>query len=258
MSVAFIGRKSELALLERCAQSKIANLIVIEGRRRIGKSRLADEFGKKKNYYTFTGLAPKAGMTAQIQRDEFARRLGSYFSLPGLQANDWGDLFTILAKQCSHDAAVILFDEISWMGMHDVTFLSKLRNAWDREFKPNHRLTMILCGSISVWIDKNILSSTGFVGRVNHVIHLDELPLDDCMKFWRGQKNISAYEKLKYLSITGGVPLYLENLNPSITSEENIRQLCFTSGGLLVREFDNIFSDLFGSARSFIKKSLML
>lgn len=255
MTKKFVGRENELSLLKSFFKNRSAAFIVIHGRRRIGKSRLIDEFGKDKTYFHFTGLAPTKGINAQTQRDEFARHLANYFSLPGLKADDWADLFTVLAHQCHQKKVVILFDEISWMGSDDSTFLSKLRNAWDREFKTNPNLMLILCGSVSSWIEKNILSSTGFLGRVNHVLTLDELSLRESFQFW--DANIASYEKLKYLSVTGGVPLYLEALNPKLSAEENIRQLCFTPGGLLVREFENIFSDLF-TKRSKIYEKIVI
>lgn len=58
----------------------------------------------------------------------------------------------------------------------------------------------------------------------------------DCAKFW--PKNISGFEKLKVLSVTGGVPKYLEEINTKLSAEENIKQLCFTHGGMLITEFD--------------------
>jgi AAA+ ATPase superfamily predicted ATPase len=241
----FVGRKKELNLLKSYMSQKTSSFVVMHGRRRIGKSRLIEEFAKDQRYYSFTGLAPGPKITAKTQREEFARKLGHYFNIPGLKATDWADLFSILASQCPKGPVVILLDEISWMGMKDPTFLSKLRNAWDQEFKKIENLLFVVCGSISSWIEKNILSSTGFLGRVNHVIVLDELPLKECNEFWNSRQNIAFYEKLKYLAVVGGIPLYLEAMNPKQTAEENIHRLCFTAGGLLVREFNNIFSDLF-------------
>ena len=72
---------------------------------------------------------------------------------------------------------------------------------------------------------------------------LEELPLNVCNAFWHPKGGrITAYEKCKLLSVTGGVPLYLERIKPDLSAEQNIRDLCFTKGGLLVREFDEIFS----------------
>ncbi len=50
--------------------------------------------------------------------------------------------------------------------------------------------------------------------------------------------------------MTGGVPLYLEQIRPNLSAEENIRDLCFVQGGVLVREFNEIFSDLFSRRKS--------
>jgi hypothetical protein len=116
---------------------------------------------------------------------------------------------------------IVLFDEISWMGSKDPDFLGKLKNAWDLYFKKNPKLIFILCGSVSSWIDKNILSHTGFLGRISYRLTLEELPLKDCNQFWSSAGGqISAYEKLKVLSITGGVPRYLEEIKPRMSAEK--------------------------------------
>ena len=93
------------------------------------------------------------------------------------------------------------------MGSKDPTFLGKLKTAWDLYFKNNPQLVLILCGSISSWIEENILSSTGFMGRISLDIILEELPLYECNEFWNAEQNrASAFDKLKVLSVMGGVP----------------------------------------------------
>lgn len=69
----FIGRNRELSYLNKAFRKKTASLIVIKGRRRVGKSRLAEEFAKGTMFYRFSGLAPDKKTTAQSQRDRFAR-----------------------------------------------------------------------------------------------------------------------------------------------------------------------------------------
>ncbi len=190
----------------------------------------------------FTGFPPAEDTTAQDQRNEFSRQLRSQTNLPKVYADDWGDLFDLLADKCRTGRIIIIFDEISWMGSKDPNFLGKLKNAWDLQFSINPELILILCGSASSWINKNILSSTGFVGRISFRLNVEELPLHDCNQFWRlGGHHVAAYEKLKVLSITGGVPRYLEEINPSLSAEENIKELCFKKNGLLVNEFNSIF-----------------
>lgn len=251
----FVGRKKELEELELLLHKKNASLVVIQGRRRIGKSRLVMEFGKKHKLYAFAGFPPSKGTTAQAQRDEFSRQLGEKFGLQGVKSDDWSTLFTLLAQQVRKGKTIILLDEISWMGSKDPNFLGKLKTAWDLQFKQNPELMLILCGSVSPWIEKNILSSTGFLGRISTTLYLKELSLLESSQFLTalGYK-ADSYEKLKILSITGGVPRYLEEIQPSLTAEENIRRMCFQKGGFLYREFDDIFSDLFSTRSAFYRK----
>lgn len=242
----FVGREKELKILNSLLNKRIPHIIVMKGRRRIGKSRLLQEFGKSVGKtYLFSGLPPEEGVTAQHQREEFARQLGVNFGLRGLSTNDWGDLFWHLAEQTKKERALIVLDEISWMASDDPTFLPKLKVAWDLYFLQNSKIILALCGSISIWIEENILSSTGFMGRQSLIMTLDELPLSDCAQFWNNGNPVSSQEKLIMLSVTGGVPRYLEAINPKISSEQNIKELCFMKEGILFSEFDQIFSDLF-------------
>lgn len=163
----FIGRSSEIAELQSLLKKRTASLVVVKGRRRVGKSRLIVEFAKNKKFYKFTGLAPLGGVTAQDQRNEFARLLGEQSDLPEVKVEDWGKLFSLLATQVKSGRVIILLDEITWMAQGDDTFLSKLKNAWDDNFKQNPKLIMVLCGSVSTWIEKNIISSTAYYGRLS-------------------------------------------------------------------------------------------
>lgn len=252
---AFIGRQVELEELKRQAAKNLASFIVIKGRRRIGKSRLIEEFCQHYQHYIFAGLPPQKKTTRQSQLDEFANQLGIAFGIPGIKANDWNTLFLLLAQRVQKGRIIIVLDEISWIGSKDPDFLGKLKNVWDLHFKKNSRLLLIICGSASTWIEKNVLANTGFVGRVSLTLTLEELPLSDCSAFWnKTSKNLSAYDKFKILSVTGGIPRYLEEIETRYPAEENIRNLCFKRGGLLVHEFKQIFSDLFGKRNENYKK----
>jgi AAA+ ATPase superfamily predicted ATPase len=244
----FIGRHAELQALKDLLGKKTASLVVIKGRRRIGKTRLIEEFAKGKNFIRFVGLAPTEGITAQSQRDEFSLHLSQQTSLPEIKTDDWSKLFSLLAEKTKRGQIIILFDEITWMAHDDPTFLSKLKNAWELYFSKNPQLILILCGSISAWIEKNILSSTGYFGRISKKITLHELPLNRCNQLLEeiGFKR-SAYEKFLILSLTGGVPWYIELINRKYSALENIKNLCFEPDGILVNEHNYIFHDLFGS-----------
>jgi len=251
----FVGRKAELRELKQIQQRQSASLVVVQGRRRIGKSRLIEEFAKQQKFYCFTGLAPTEDTTRQMQLDEFARQLSEQFSLPKFLMEDWGDLFTMLYKQVAKNRVVILLDEISWMGSLDPTFLAKLKNAWDTQFKKNSKLMLVLCGSVSSWIEKNIVSSTLFLGRPSLYLNLQPLSLSECTQFWgKYGDRISSYEKLKLLAVTGGVPRYLEFINQNLSAEDNIKLMCFSPNAPLLNEFELIFSDIFGKRSGIYKK----
>jgi len=254
----FIGRDRELAKLERLLELRSASLVIISGRRRIGKSRLISEFGKGYKFYKFVGLVPRKDSTAQTQRDEFMRQFREQFDLPIAGISDWGDLFTILAKQTSRGRIVILLDEITWIADGDADFLGKLKTAWDDHFSKNSKLILIICGSVSSWIETNLISSSAYLGRPTLHIKLGELPLFHCDKFWRNNGAfISAYEKLKILAVTGGVPRYLELVNTKLTSEENIRNLFFDKDSVLSDEYTKIFKDVYGN-KSQIYENIIL
>ncbi len=249
----FLGRKEELRRLSELTQKKTASFVVIRGRRRIGKSRLVEEFSRNfDHFYSFIGMAPEKNVTKQDQLELFSRQLAHEFKTPYAKYDDWGDAFWAIGEKIKSGRTLVLFDEISWMGSEDPTFLGQIKNFWDQRLKKNDKLIFIICGSASSWIEKNILSNTGFVGRISYTLSLHELALPDCSQFW--PKNISAYEKLKLLAVTGGIPKYLEEIDPKISAEENIRKLCFTKGGFLVDEYQRIFSSLFLRKSPFYEK----
>lgn len=251
----FIGRKAELAALKGLVGKPKGQLAVIRGRRRIGKSRLAEEVGKEFRFLKFSGIAPSGNVTAQDQRQVFANQLSQYLQLPEMVFHDWDQVFTFLAKQITLEPTVILLDEISWMGSKDPTFLPKLKNAWDLYFQNYPYLLLILCGSVSTWIEENIIRSTAFFGRISKIITLEPFSLKESVEFLKvfGFKT-SPYELLKLLSVLGGIPWYLEQLDPTLTADENIKQLCFLKDSLLLPEFERIFSDIFSKRGEIYKK----
>ncbi|MBR6022332.1 MAG: AAA family ATPase [Kiritimatiellae bacterium] len=247
----FYGRETELAELEELWTKPGAALVVCRGRRRIGKSTLVEQFAARSRcrFLKFEGKAPEPGQRNQDQLDEFCRALAAQTDIPRTRVEDWGSAFALLDQAlASARKTVVLFDEISWMGKHAPEFPGDLKIAWDNLFRKHPRLIVVLCGSVSAWIAENILDNTGFVGRVSRDLVLRELPLRDCLKFWGAKaERISMREVVDVLSVTGGVPKYLEELNPALSADENIRRLCFRASGPLARDFRQIFHDVFGS-----------
>ena len=132
------------------------------------------------------------------------------------------------------------------MGAKDPTFIPKLKSWWDLDVQNRANVTLIFCGSVSTWIEDNILKSTAFFGRISLILELAPLSLANSASLLRlrGVKG-SENEIYKILAVTGGIPWYLEQILPHYSADQNIHKLCFEQGGLLTREFDRIFHDLF-------------
>ena len=244
----FIGREREQAAFRELLAKKNSSLVTCGGRRRIGKSRFIRECAKQANaFFEFSGLPPRPGLAKKEQLTAFFEQLARQFKAPPLPLENWATALQLLASQLpSKGTVVVLFDAISWMGIGEPDFAGYIKNAWDGLFSRRNRTVVVLCGSVSSWIEENILNNTGFVGRCCWQFHLGPLELSECQQFWgRAVARISTTEKLRFLAVTGGVPRYLEELGPKKMAEQNIARLCFHPSGMLFNEFVSIFSDIF-------------
>ena len=250
----FYGRKTELQTLERLWRKRTASFVVCHGRRRIGKSTLIEEFAACSGcrFLEIEGLAPDARMTDQRQRDHFAERLASFADIPIPRADTWPQAFDALLKvirQPSTSRTLVFLDEISWMGACDPAFPAFLKNAWDTGFSRCDGLVFVVCGSVSAWMAENILKNRGFAGRVSLDLRVGELPLADCASFWGASAGkTSPADMLDLLSVTGGIPRYLREIDPSLSAADNILNLAFLPEGVLFDDFDVLFTDAFSRA----------
>lgn len=242
----FVGRDLEIDLIKQMLNQHGAKILVVNGRRRIGKSTLIERAAARVKFFKFSGLAPRKGLTAQDQIDNFLLLLSQNTGETFENCTNWTQAFQELSKAISEDEkTLILFDEISWMGIGDSNFVGKLKIWWDLYLSKKNVL-LVFCGSVSTWIEKNILNSTAFYGRISATINLQPLSIPESVEMLR-KRNFqgSPFEFYKILAITGGVPWYLEQINPSQTAQENIENLCFKRTGVLRNEFNIIFNDVF-------------
>lgn len=246
--VMFIGRKQELAVLSELSKKSVASLVVCKGRRRIGKSSLANQFGQtQKKFFQFQGLSPRKGQENHHQLNHFAEQLANQAGVPGLAFRSWSEAFDSLCSFIQSERTLVLLDEISWMAAHDKDFAGRLKIAWDTKFSKKKKLILIVCGSVSSWIEKNILNAADFVGRISATIDLKELSLRESNQFIDPNHRLGSTEVAKILAVTGGVPRYLEEVQPKLTADQNIKNFCFSPEGFLFTEFEKIFNDIFDS-----------
>ena len=256
----FVGRKEYLELLNGSWTDRGGVLVTCRGRRRIGKSTLIEEFAKRfaDHFYSIDGLSPRKGMTDEKQRLHFCEKIAEYVGGEVKPAATWSLAFAQLdALIPATGRTVVLLDEVSWMGGYESDFAGYLKEAWDRKLKKHANFTLVVCGSVSAWIAENILDSTGFVGRTTLDIEVGELSLAESLEMLGERaRRLSVTEILDLLSLTGGVPRYLEAIRPELSIDENVRQLCFLPHGLLFREFDETFNSVFGQRVSSREKIL--
>lgn len=251
----FVGRKEELNILADLWGKTSSSLVVCSGRRRVGKSTLVEEFARRSQcrFIEIVGLSPDDGVDNRAQLKNFCERLAVQTGAAEVKADCWAKAFDALfaAVGGKYGKTIVFLDEISWMGAFDKTFPALLKTAWDTQFSRCGKLVLVVCGSVSTWINKNILRSKAFVGRISCSIKLEEMPLSDCREFWgKARERRSIHEMLDLLCVTGGIPKYLSEMRPSLSADENIRRMCFTKEGYLFRDFDAIFTDVFAKTMS--------
>jgi len=246
----FVGRKEQLAALSQLWNKRTSSLVTCRGRRRIGKSTLIEEFARRTadSFINIVGLPPRKGMSDLAQRKHFCDELSDQTGEDVVTAKNWTEAFRSLdAAIPVRGRVVVLLDEISWMGSRNPDFAGYLKTAWDKRLKKHDNLVLVLCGSVSSWIAENILDSTGFVGRDTLDLDVGELSLAESVSmFGLAGQRLSSRELFDIMSVTGGIPKYLEEIHPEWSVEENVRQLCFMPRGTLFREFNETFSAVFG------------
>jgi len=200
----FVDRDEEISLLEREWRGSGGRLIILYGRRRIGKTRLIDEFirGKPGILYIAEDAAP------HIQIAQLRDRCAEYFKDPLLAELDirtWEQIFTYLAQKHVAERTYLVIDEFTYLIKNDPSLLSTLQKVWDRSIT-NSEWCLLFSGSIlSLMSDLALSSTSPLYGRRTRDILLAPLHFRDAGRFLR----LSFPDALRvYLSI-GGIPEYL-------------------------------------------------
>lgn len=244
--MSLIGRKTELELLAENYKKDSSTLTPIYGRRRIGKSSLIKHFIKNKPAYYLEGIeglrTPEQIKSATMQLAE----QGDIFKpLHGIEFKTWQAFFSDFTERIKlqkiDQKVIIVLDEVQWLAARRSKLISILKFFWDNHWK-DYQIDLILCGSITSYMLKKVIRSKALYGRINQIIHLEGLLPKDVKKFFT-KRNID--EALKYMLLFGGVPKYLEEINPNKSFEQNINTLCFLKNSIMKDEFERIFYSQF-------------
>ncbi|MBW1802318.1 MAG: AAA family ATPase [Deltaproteobacteria bacterium] len=250
----FVGRERELKLLEDAYRTGKDELVVLYGRRRIGKSSLVKHFARgKRSFYHFEALE---GETTKRQIEHFSQQLKEMVDDPILDSvrfENWEQVFTYLAekifKRKTRTKKILFLDELPWMAASRSRLVSLLKYYWDNHWKGKN-IMLILCGSVASFMVKKVLHSNALYGRTTLEMLLKGLHPDETADLLRKR---SREEVLNYQLVFGGVPKYLEQINPDLSFNQNMNKMCFSPHGVMLNEVERIFYSQFREPRTYGK-----
>ena len=241
-----VGRIEEIKTLDEIMSRKEGQLVAVYGRRRIGKTYLIRNYFKDKFTFYHTGEA-NVGFRDQLLgfRDSL-RDYGRECQLP----KTWREAFRELRSliEASADAKKVVFiDEMPWMDTPRSKFLPALEHFWNSWGSSRRDLVMVVCGSASSWIIKNVLQNRGGLhNRITDQIHLLPFTLRECEELVHDAGlSMSRQEICSLYMVFGGVAYYWSFLRKGESVAQSVDRLLFASNGKLRGEFDSMVASLF-------------
>ena len=210
----FIGRTVEMSELNRLYGTGSFEMPVIYGRRRVGKTRLITEFiqGKKAIYFQ----ARRTNAVANLHGFSQAILAGSV-GAAGVAFRSFDEAFDALATMARTERLIVVIDEYPYLAQSNPEISSLLQDKIDHLYKET-KLMLILCGSSLSFMEEQVLGyESPLYGR--RTAQFKIMPLD---------------------GMTGGIPAYIEKVDPTVSLEDNIKRLFLTPTGYLFEEPSNL------------------
>ncbi len=256
------GRGEEKAILARALQSPDPEFIAVYGRRRVGKTHLVREFFSDTICFEITGIH---NATLEEQLENFAHSLGRAIGL-GIQTkkpDSWAEAFRQLeqflestARKNKKSKRVVFLDELPWLNTPRSRFLSGLEHFWNSWGSRHRDVILVVCGSAASWMLQQIVRAKGGLhNRLTCQIRLLPFTLRETHEFLRvrGIKHLTPYQLAELYMVMGGVPHYLKQAEPGLSSAQIIDRVCFSAQGLLREEFDKLYTSLFDESDQHLK-----
>ena len=231
----FVNRQQELAyfnqILTRSSPGP-AQLLLLYGRRRVGKSALL------RHWISYSGLPAVYWQAANeppaLQRRRLYAAVAGIPFKEALSMASWQEFWDWLASHLAQDYArrIIILDDVTNACEADPTMLPALQNAWDSQLRYGSTI-LLLCGSHVKTMESLLADDSPLYGRLTGDWHLQPLPFSTLRQFfpsWDADERIALYK------ILGGVPAYLSWLDPQRTLLENIGQIMLDSGRMFLIE----------------------
>ena len=231
----FIGREAELSFLQDKYEEEGGQLVVLYGRRRVGKTETLREFckGKPHIFYSCTQSTDKVQL-AKFSKQIFKENIPARQYI--LEFADWESAFrSVLDLPYGDKKKLLIVDEFPYMCKGNKSIPSILQNLWDAELK-DRNVMIVLCGSAMSFIEKELLAEKNpLYGRATGIYKMTEMGFYDAARFFPAY---SDEDKVLVYSILGGIPHYLRQFRPDLSVAENIKKNILTKGCVLYSEVD--------------------
>lgn len=232
----FVGREAELASLRRELTRDRPSLLVVLGRRRVGKSRLLIEAtsGRPSIYYQATKIA--ASMSLALFKAEAAKVLGPDPILDSI--SEWyAALVHIEQATARLPGLTVTIDEFPYLCEVDSSLPSVIQKFWDHVKTTRSTFNLVLCGSKISFMEELLAEKNPLHGRQSLSLDVGPLPYRDAARFF---PQWSLEERLRAYAIFGGIPFYLNLCDPSESLAANVIDLVLAKGAPLADEPENL------------------
>ena len=251
-----IGRKEEIRKLQKCYDSNKAQLVIVYGRRRVGKTFLVSELFRGCFALRLTGAY---NQSKEVQLEHFADDLRHVYKSDLATPTSWKEAFGMLRSFIEsrpiEERQLIFIDEIPWMDSPKSDFLPSFEYFWNSFGAQQSNLMMIVCGSATAWMTENFADNPG--GLFNrHAMRLYLRPFTLCeTEEYLKSRHIewSRYDIVECYMTMGGIPFYLSQLDEDLTYSANIDNLFFRQKGALWDEFQHLYRTLFRNSDLYVR-----
>ncbi|GAA2220188.1 ATP-binding protein [Micromonospora olivasterospora] len=239
-----VGRKTELAELTAAwerARSGEPELAVVWGRRRVGKTYLLTHFAEGKRAIYFTATRQDSDVR-QLRRFAGALReqLGDEVTdLAPETFPTWEAALRFVAGLARTEPLLVVLDEAPRLTGGHADFADTVSAVWENHVR-SQRLMLVLTGSAVAVMEQMLGPQGGLHRRASVERRMDPFPLIDARAF---QPDLSPTDFIQAYAACGGYPLHLARWSPRRSVEENLDELAFTPGGLLLRDAPDILSE---------------
>lgn len=223
----FVDREAELSRLEGCYESDDAEMIVVFGRRRLGKTELVR---RSLSGHEDAVLYQATETTPQVQLDEFVGVASETF--PGIDRikTDWDSLLGYLAER---DAIVVL-DEFPYLIDADESLPSVVQRLWDQEIRDTAATLVLVGSSISMMEDATLLGNSPLYGRFTEKVDLRQLNFEAAREFF--PDSYTSEEQVFAWGVFGGTPYYLDGVELDHDLGTVVQQAILSQQGFLHNE----------------------